>query len=300
MTQLLVIGGAVLDISFTVDRWPQPGGVSDVRTFSISAGGKGLNQAIAARRLGATVTFTTCIGLDDPADILLNALRENDIPTTHVQRSPHHPTNVVGVIVEAAQPGFMGRAGASFALTTADVEPLVQALTPDDMLLLNFEVNEHVVAAALQTAHARGATTILNPAPLHGKRPETDLWRFVDYLIPNEYEANTLLGTNAATPDRLIDGFLAQGVRNVVLTLGADGSRYATADGVRESVPAVAVDVVDTTGASDAFCAMFAVEIAQRPIAEAVQSANIAGAAACVVPGALAAMPDRATVDALR
>jgi ribokinase len=300
MVHLLVIGGAVLDIGFTVDRWPKPGGVSTVQRFSISPGGKGLNQAVAARRLGADVDFATCIGDDDPAEIILAALDDHDLSGVHITRTTDHPTNVVGVIVEDAQPGFMGRAGSSFALTPPDIDAALATLTPRSVLLLNFEVAEAVIDHALRRARAVGATTVLNPAPLHGKRPQTDFWANVDYLIPNEMEANTLLGTNAATPDTLIDGFLAKGVRHVVLTLGAEGSHYATADGHRAHVPAFTIEVVDTTGASDAFCAMFAVEIAAQPLAVAVQAANAAGAAACLVAGALPAMPDRAMVAAIR
>lgn len=298
MTHIVVIGGAVLDINFVVDHWPKPGGVSTVEHFSISPGGKGLNQAVAVQRLGASVDFVTCIGRDETAEHILKAVRDHQFKEQFIIRTPDYDTNVVGIIVEDAQPGFMGRGGASFALQPPDTEAALSTLSRDSVLLINFEVQEAVVAHALQVAKARGATTILNPGPLHGKRPELPFWSDVDFLIPNEMEANTLIGTNAATPDVLIESFVQLGVRNVVLTLGADGCRYATAAGGRGHVPAFNIDPIDTTGASDAFCGAFAVHIVNCSLEDAARAANGAGAVSCLRKGALDSMPHQAELDA--
>lgn len=296
--RVMALGGAVLDVTFIVDRWPIKGGVADVKDFTMLAGGKGVNQAVALKRLDCAVDFVSCVGGDDAAERIWAALRANDISTQHVYTNPNAPTNVVGVLIHDGEPGFMGRPGASRTLTVAQLQPAIQQLSADDVALINYEVPPHVVNAALIGATDRGATTVVNPAPLHGDIPDPEPpYGAIDVFIPNLYEARILLRDESLSPQDAVRGFLAKGVGAVILTLGEDGSLYATDPNDIRQQPALPTTIVDTTGASDAFCAMVAARWRQLDLPAIMQLAAAAGAVACQTLGALDSMPTTAEID---
>lgn len=293
MTQhVMVVGGSVLDAFFVVDSWPKQGAVSDVLQFQLTAGGKGLNQAVAAHRMGAVVDFVSCVGPDDAGQLILATLRQNSLGHDFVRINTAAQTNVVGVIVQDAEPGFMGMAGASRTLTRDDLAAPLATLQPNDVALINYEVVPQVVNAAILGTKARGAIAVVNPAPLHNSIPDPEPpYASIDVFIPNRFEAAILLRQPHISPTHAVRELLARGVKHVILTLGDDGCLYATDPDHIHHQPAFPTTIVDTTGASDAFCATIAAGWGRYPLPDLIARATAAGALTCQQLGALSAMP---------
>ncbi len=298
MGRLFVIGAAVLDVAFDVNEWPAQNRSIYAQATRISAGGKGLNQAIAARRLGATVNLIACVGRDDPATLLLNTLKAEAVSTDFVIRHPTAQTSVVGMIVYNSLPGYIGAPAASKQITSEQVTIALRSLTPQDVLLVNFEAPQEVVRSALALAHSAGARSILNPAPYFTTdRHIVDYLAEADYCIPNLYEAQHLIAKAHNKPSTVAKALRTQGARAVCITLGEKGCYYT--DGQQQITQAAfKVEVVDTTGASDAFCAAFAVGLLEtQPIEDTLRFATATAGLACTVKGTVAAMPYRQNVD---
>lgn len=293
MRRVWVVGGAVLDVVFELDAWPQPQSIVHAQQIHLIAGGKGLNQAVAAQRLGASSALIACIGEDRAAEYILAALRQYHICGDFVRINPQMPTNTVGVLVHDGEPSFVGMTGANHTLTEADLAPFLAQLTPEDVVMANYEVLPLVAYAALIGAKARGATTIFNPAPLYmTSEIPTPPYEAIDVLIPNIYEASVLLQQPHIEPAAAVRQFLARGVKTVILTLGAEGCLFAQENTIVQHQPAFPIEVVDTTGASDAFCALLAAEWGKFDMAELVRRASAASALTCQKIGAIPAMPD--------
>lgn len=302
MQHVMIVGGVVLDLSFIVKAWPQRGGVVDLEHFVMAAGGKGLNQAYACQRLGAEVDLVACRGDDMPGLQIAEAMTRRGLNQDFIKIEPDASTNVVGILLQGGEPAFMGMVGANHRLEMKDLQPALARLKAGDVLLVNYEVRADVTNAALRAAKAKGAITILNPAPLHNRPPDiAPPYELLDYLVPNVYEAQLLLGSASEDPAQLAAALLGLGVGGLVLTAGAEGCIAATREHPAPyHVPSIAIEAVDSTGASDAFCGMLASKIGSLPLAEVLRLANLAGAAACLQPGALDAMPSLETIDALQ
>lgn len=300
MRRLIIIGGAVLDVAFDVDEWPAQNRSIYAQAARITAGGKGLNQAIAARRLGANVNIIACVGRDEPATVLLNTLKSEGVGTDFVIRHPTAQTSIVGMIVHKGLPGYIGAPAASKQLTSEQIAIALRSLTPQDVVMVNFEVPQDVVRNALTIARSVGARSILNPAPYFTTDNYViDYLANTDYCIPNLYEAKHLLATSHNRTASVAKALRAQGLSAVCITLGERGCYYEDSKH-RISQSAFAVDVVDTTGASDAFCAAFAVGLMEgQPITDLLRFATATAGLACTVKGTIEAMPSRATVENL-
>lgn len=276
-----VVGSANLDLVATGPRLPRPGETVLATAFAEHAGGKGLNQAIAACRAGARTAFVGAVGRDDAGRRLAAALDAAGVDTSHLATS-EQPTGRALIAVDAhGENAIVVVPGAN-----ADVvgEPLPHAR----VVLAQLEIPLTTVVAALRTARQAGATTILNPAPAAPLDP--DLLALVDVLVPNEHEL-AALGTT--------DDLLAAGVGAVVTTLGADGIRVTTPEGEWHQPP-FTVSPVDTTAAGDACCGALAAALAQgESLGRAVRTAAAAGALATTRRGAVPSLPDRAAIDAL-
>ncbi|MCB9450461.1 MAG: ribokinase [Anaerolineaceae bacterium] len=300
--QILVVGGLTLDMTFALREWPQPNSAVHTDSARIEPGGKGLNQAVAARRLGADAALVGCVGRDFAGDFIVETLQQEGIAADFVCRHPTAATTLVTILVHNQQPGFISRPGASKWVQAETVREAVSGLPPDSIVLVNYEVTEEVMASALQTARAAGLTTILNPAPLGGPLMNSDHLALADYVIPNLGEGRLLVGDKSAPPEDIVRSLLAQGTGAVCLTLGEDGCLFARQEPSSEIIrqPTFRIEAVDTTGASDAFCGAFAVAVAeQRPVRDALRFASAAAALACTVTGGMPAMPQRAAVDGL-
>jgi ribokinase len=270
-------------------------------TLLVNHGGKGANQAVAARRLGADVRFIGCVGEDAAGRGIRQALAGEGIEVGGVAVTETAATGTALIMVDAEGRNQIAVApGANRSLAVNHVRARAEDFAWADVVVCQLETPLDTVAWALDTARRHRAITILNPAPV----PPAPLgcWSLVDYLTPNEGEAARLSGIPIAGPvdvARAGEALRARGVGTVVVTCGAGGVVACTADGT-ERMPARAVAVVDTTAAGDAFNGALAVALAEaRRLREALGFATAAAALACTRRGAQASLPTRADVERL-
>lgn len=296
--RIFVIGGLVFDILFKLSRPLQTHDTIYADDLRLTPGGKGLNQTVAIKRLGGEVFPVACTGVDLFGDEIDRTLSREGISTEFVTRHSTAPTTVIGILVQEGFPSFVSAPRASRQITLEQIAAAIEQMDQNSILLANYEATQPKIRYSLQLAKARGATTIINPAPIERLEQEADL-ALIDYLIPNLLEAQYLLQTGETDPLLLARGLLAKGVKNVCITLGEQGSLFAN-DAVVLEQRAIAVNAIDTTGASDAFIAAFTVGVAQGwPVERVLRFAAAAGALACTVFGTLDAMPLLADVEFL-
>jgi len=286
----------VMDLVFRVEKRPRPGETMPGNEFGMFLGGKGFNQAVGCRRLGAEVTMVGRVGTDYFGDRFIEKLAEEGIDANLVTRDNTTGTGVACPIIDATgENSIIGVPRANMRITAADVDAASAAIQAADILLLQFEIPIEASRRAAEIAHAGGTLVQLDPAPVHhGAR---GLGVQVDYIVPNEVEAHML--TNMAAPAEWGSNLMTEVRQAVVISLGSAGAAVYDGCGLR-SFPAHRVKVVDTTGAGDAFRAGLAVMLAQgRPLDEAVRFANACGALACTVLGAEPSMPRLDAVEKL-
>ena len=282
-----VVGSANLDLVATTDRLPGPGETVLGSSYTEHAGGKGLNQAVAAARAGARTTFCGAVGDDDAARRLLAVIADDGIDASALRLLPNAVTGRALIGVSAAgENSIIVVAGANRELTESDVSAVA---TSARVLLVQLEVPVATVRAALSAARAAGVTTILNPAP--AMTLSSEILALCDVVIPNEHEVEILGG---------VAELLRLGARAVVVTLGARGAKLCTSGADDVVVAAFAVESVDTTAAGDAFCGGFAAELAAgASLAGALRFAAATGALATTRAGAVPSLPTRSEIDAL-
>lgn len=282
-----------MDLVATTERLPRAGETVPGSGFSRHPGGKGANQAVAAAKLGAHVVLVGRVGQDAFGDELRVFLRAQGIDVTLILATEQAPTGVALITVDATgQNAIVVAPGSNAWLSPGDVAELQLRL--GDIALAQLEVPSHTVAAFFEAARSRGATTLLNAAPaLELARPLLEL---VDVLVVNELELASYLGLHAieGDPVRVLDAAerLRQSARQtVVVTLGPRGA-VAISNQRRHHVPGYVVDVVDTTGAGDAFVGALAATLAGGASFEsALENANAAGAYAVGRAGAAESSP---------
>ncbi|MEM7026483.1 MAG: ribokinase [Pseudomonadota bacterium] len=248
---VLVIGNAAIDIAFEVDHLPRAGESMLAKGRAVDAGGKGLNQAIAARRAGAEVRLLTAIGDDSSGAFLRERLAAEGLAEDLLVRSGATDESIIWLA-----PGgdncivtmdLMAR-----SISADDAEQALAALTPRDFLLMQGNL-PGATRPCFERARERGATTVLNPAPM--VIDHAGIWPLVDVAVVNEVESAELGG--AAKPDVAATALLDAGVGRVVVTLGPEGSLVVDQAGCH-TVPTERVTAVDTTGAGDVFCGTLA------------------------------------------
>ena len=301
MSRVLVVGSANVDYTIALARLPQPGETVTGGTLLVNHGGKGANQALAARRLGAEVRLIACVGDDAAGREIRDALDAEGVDVTGVASTSEAATGTALIVVDAE--GRNQIAVAPGANRRLDVETVARRRADfewPDVLVCQLETPMPTVRWALEEGRRRGVLTILNPAPV----PESpvDVWPLVDYVTPNDGEAARLSGvavSDRASAEEAAGVLRGYGVGAVAVTLGADGAMCVTA---RESLHARAFDVavVDTTAAGDTFNAALAVSLAERAsLAGALRFANAAAALACTRRGAQPSLPRRDEVARL-
>jgi ribokinase len=295
------VGSANVDFTVALPRLPRPGETVSGGTLLVARGGKGANQAVAARRLGAEVRLIGCVGDDASGREVRQALAAEGIGVQTLRVATEAATGTALIAVDAEGRNQIAVApGANRALTAADVDRCQADFAWAEVLVCSLEVPLAAARRALQCARGQRAQTILNPAPLPDQG--LDFLALADFVTPNESEAGGLTGivvTDLEGAARAAAAVRALGATHAILTLGHRG---ALADGPAGPlhVPAVQVAVVDTTGAGDAFNGALAVAVAEgRPLADALRFANAAAALACTRRGAQPSMPTRGEVDRL-
>jgi len=303
-----VVGSYNVGLTMQVPAFPAPGETVVGREFAEGPGGKGSNQAIAAARLGAESRFVGRVGTDRYGDDAVALWDDEGVDADAVGRDDAAHTGVGFVVVDGDGENEITVApGANDRLSAAEVRDSAAAIETADCLLVQLEIGDEPVQAAVETAAAAGTTVVCNPAPARELPP--GVLERVDYLTPNEHEARTLAGVadgddvtdsdGAITDEAVADELLGLGVGSVVLTRGSAGALLVSDDGV-ERVATPSVDAVDTTGAGDAFNGALAVALAEGLGDRAAVRFGCAGGALAVtasevVPG----LPGRGAVDDL-
>jgi ribokinase len=299
---VLVVGSANVDFTIATTRLPAPGETVSGGTLLVNHGGKGANQAVAARRLGAEVRFIGCVG-DDAAGAGIRAqLAREGIGVGGLATVREVATGTALIVVDADGRNQIAVApGANHRLTVDHLAARVDDFAWAQVVVCQLETPVATALWALEEAKRRRLVTVLNPAPIV---PVPDaLWPLVGYLTPNAGEAARLSGHPTDTPAGVraaAHALLSRGPGAVIVTLGERGALIWEA-GREHEAPAPAVDVVDTTGAGDAFNGALAVALGEgRDLPDAVDFANRAGALACTRRGAQDSLPRREDVEAGR
>ena len=300
---VVVVGSVNLDLVVEVDAVPVPGETVIGGDLSRIPGGKGANQAVASARLGRRTAMIGRVGDDDPGSVLRMALQSAGIDTTGLLTTSGVPSGaaLIAVGVDGENAIVVSR-GANGRLSASDVRSRSRWLGSAAAVLMQLEVPLDAVAAA---AHCSRGIVVLNPAPAPDAPLPEDLLARVDVLVPNRAELAKLTGCAAPAARGGISGRtavrLARGLaaKAVVVTLGADGAVAVTAaDAVH--APAPDVDVVDTTGAGDAFCAALADSLIRgSSLADATRQAVRVGAATTMRAGAQPSLPTAEEVGGL-
>jgi ribokinase len=299
--RIVVVGSSNTDMVVKAERLPGPGETVTGGTFVMAPGGKGANQAVAAARLGAEVTFVARVGQDMFGDQAVEGYRKEGILTDLVVRDPQHHTGVALILVDRRGENLISVAsGANHALRPQDVQQAAERIKAADVLLLQLEIPMETVQFAARLAAEAGVKVILDPAPAPDAPLEDRLLRSVTCLTPNESEAERLTGICVRDEDSAwaaADKLLQTGARQVIVTLGAKGALLA-GGGQSVMIPGYRVEALDSTAAGDAFNGGLGAALARGlPWEEAVREANLVGALSVTRLGAQPSLP---TADEVR
>ncbi len=298
--RIAVIGSANIDLTTFAERFPKPGETIFGQKFDLGFGGKGANQAVAARLCGAEVFMVARVGGDLFGPATIENFRKQGIDPTHVKQVEGSSSGVAPIFVEPnGQNRILVVKGANDALGPADVDAAAETLKSADCIVLQFEIPIETVYYAVAFARKHGIRCIVNPAPAQAL--DMAELKDLDYFVPNESEAETITGSpvkNVADAEKCAQHLLGSGVRRVIITLGANGSLLATREGCQHIAP-FAVTSVDSTGAGDAFIGSFAVFLGEGyPEREAVRRANLYAGLSTTGVGTQKSFYDRARFDA--
>ncbi len=293
---ITVIGSINLDLIGNVDRLPAPGETVPGDHFVTAPGGKGANQALAARRAGAQVQMVGAVGDDAFATEALELLNEAGVDLSAVRESKAATGIALILVGNDGENMIAVIPGANGTVLPGDAEAAV--IEPGDVMLLQHEVPRETVEASLVAARQAGAVSILNTAPW--RNGWVRLMEQADIVVANETEFDLAakgLDLAGASREEAMTRFVVKTGRTIVVTLGADGVVAATPDGLLRAA-APKITPVDTVGAGDTFCGYLAASLADgMALQDAIARAAKAGSLACLKPGAQPAIPEAAEVD---
>jgi ribokinase len=297
--RIAVIGSANTDLITFADVFPRPGETLFGTNFDLGFGGKGANQAVAARLCGGEVLMVAKVGRDLFGEATVKNFASQGIDTTHVKIVEDAPTGVAPIFVEpSGQNRIIVVKGANDRLTPADIDAAAEQLRGVNTLILQFEIPLPTIYHAVRFARANKIRCIVNPAPAL-PASLADL-AAADYFIPNETEAEAITGRPVRTLEdagACATDLLAKGFTRVVVTLGARGSLLAGPGG-QLHVPPFPVTAVDTTGAGDAFIGSLAVFLAEGMAEkDALARANLYAALSTTRVGTQKSFPKRAEFE---
>lgn len=300
MAKILVVGSANMDVVTPVRRLPTPGETLLIDDIRLVPGGKGANAAVAAARLGAQVRFVGCVGDDPFGKTLRQGLIDEGIGCEHLTTGDRGSgTAVILLNQNDGQNSILVGPGTNDQVTLPDDDDLFQWA---DSLMLQLETPVEINIHAAKRANAHGTRVILDPAPAVDNLPD-ELLRLVDIVSPNESELSTMTGRRIDSIDDAVDAarsLLKRGVKELVVKLGERGALWVTPTS-HAHVPAVAVDVADTTAAGDAFTAALCVALADGAGMEpAMAKGCLAGALTCTRIGAQPSLPTRSQLQLYR
>lgn len=297
---ILVVGSSNMDLILRVPRFHHPGETMTAENLVTAFGGKGANQAVAAKRLGGKVLFLTRLGDDSFGNPYLRHLVREGLDRKYLLMDRNAPTGVALIeLNRAGENRILVSPGANHSLSGEDLKKMRSRWNEVRVFLCQLEIPLQTVQKGLELAKAHGVTTVLNPAP--ARILSSRMYSLVDYLVPNESEAEFLTGIRRRKKEdlvRMAERLLEKGVGQVIITLGSKGVLFHSRN---ETVrmKAFPVKVLDTTGAGDAFLGGLAVGLAERkPLRELLRFASGAGSLATTRLGAQSSLPTRKEADA--
>lgn len=299
--KVTVIGSFLIGMTLRTSRMPIFGETLIGRGLDVGPGGKGSNQAVGAARLGASVSFASIIGDDMLSRIGTELYKAEGIDTTMLRQTATGYTGAAFIILnERGENGILIDSGANNDMEEAFVESCAPLIQASDIVITVLEIPPVAAIRAMQLGKQHGVRTLLNPAP--ATQLDDSVFQFVDYVTPNETELRILMGLPPDDPTPTVElakRLHARGVKHVIVTQGEHGA-LVLSEGTISEVAGIAVEVVDTTGAGDAFTAGLAVALVEgRDLIDAVRFANCCGALACTALGVIPALANRDTVDQL-
>jgi ribokinase len=292
--KILVVGSLNMDLVVAVPRLPRAGETILGGKFATFPGGKGANQAVAAARMGATVSMIGLVGNDDYGRTLCQVAADDTIDTKHIEFDPEEPTGIALITVDAnGRNTIVVASGANLALTSQHILAAEPAFSTADVLVTQLESPLEAVAEAVNLAVKNGIRVVLNPAPARALAAE--LLSQIEFFIPNEREAMQVAGVDSL--EAAIEKLFSLGVRHLIITLGEQGVLLVTPDR-REQFPAHKVPAIDTVAAGDAFVGAFSTGISEgMRVEDAIRLGNAAAAVAVTRRGAQPSLPTRADVN---
>jgi len=299
--KIIVVGSSNTDMVVKSRKIPVPGETVTGGQFVMAPGGKGANQAVAAARLGADVTFVAKLGADIFGDQAVEGYTSEGIAVDLILRDRDNHTGVALILVDDQGENLISVAsGANHALKPHDVEQAAERIKGASAVMLQLETPMHVVSRTAELAASVDVPVILDPAPAPDGPLDESLLRNITYLTPNESEAQKLTGIRVqdeATARTAAQKLRDMGARNAIITLGAKGAFLATEDQTA-FVPSCRVEARDSTAAGDAFNGALAVALARGDsLPDAVRQANMVGALSVMKMGAQPSLP---TADELK
>ncbi len=296
---ILVIGSFMMDLVVRTSRAPENGETIIGERFGQFPGGKGANQAVAAARLGATVSMAGKLGKDDFGREFLTVLEQERVGSDYVRTDASCSTGIGSIVIDqTGQNRIIVVPGANMNFTVEEVDQLEEVIRASQTLILQLEMRMEVVERAAELAAKHGVPVILNPAPAQAL--SDSLLKHVTYLTPNETELELLTGVKANGAEEIWGAaklLITRGVQHVIVTIGEKGAVICHANGFHH-VPGFPVSALDTVAAGDSFNGALAVELLRgASLPEAVHFANAVGALAVTKEGAIPSLPKRAEVD---
>ncbi len=298
--KIAVIGSYAVGMTMKCARFPVAGETVPGHDFVTIHGGKGSNQAVAARRIGAEVLYGGCVGNDTFGDMAVKLHEDENVDHRYLIRSRKGLATGVGFVIVngRGENEIVIDFAASNEFSPADVDAMLPELKKCRLLLMQLEADMNTVLYAARKCREIGLPFVLNPAPFQ-KLPE-ELLSLCAYLTPNQTEARQILGLAADDPtdeEQIARRIHALGVSNVVMTLGSDGAMIVN-DAQCQRVPGIVVGAVDTTGAGDTFSAAFCVGLSEGLCErDAARFANIAAGLAVTRYGVIESIPTRTDIE---
>lgn len=300
---ITVVGSFVVGMTLRTRRMPIFGETLIGSDFDMGPGGKGSNQAVAIARLGVQAAFAGIIGTDQLGEIATDLYAREGVDTTYLQRTGAASTGAGFIILnQAGENGIVIDMGANEGMDGAFVDQLEDQIARSEVVMSVLEIPVEAAARAMALGRRHGVRTILNPAP--ATHLDETVLRNVDYLTPNETELRILQGLPADDPTPILElakQLQAQGVRNLIVTQGERGALVLSESGMFEEAGiALSREIVDTTGAGDAFNGGLAVALAEgKTLQDAVRFACCTGRLACDKLGVVPALAHREQADEL-
>lgn len=255
MSQIVVVGACMIDLISYVPRFPEMGETLHGTEFRMGYGGKGANQAIMAAKLGSKVIMVSKVGDETFGNGTFENFKKNGVLTDFVYKSKEFFSGVAPIFVTPkGENSIVIVSGANDKLTPEEISNASKEIEKSSYLICQLEIEVELSLAALRLAKKLGVYTILNPAPARNSLP-AEIYKLTDIFCPNESEAELLTGRkidSIADVESMAQEFITAGAKSVIITLGENGC-YVLANGVGRHLLAKKVDVVDSTGAGDAF-----------------------------------------------